>query len=138
MENLGYESHNSIKVLGCLGLAAAFWISRVALYLFIVVPFVIISKRGLSYTKTLKKKLFYGDLLTVTTEGYFEFLIAAYLNYKFPIYTTDGEILAVGIGWFSAFITLVFYPVVCSIIALTPIKRFKEQEFMDKWGPFFS
>ena len=125
MENLGYESHNSIIVLGTLGLVAFYWITRVVFYVFILVPFVLISKKGFSWTKKMKKKLFFGDLITVTTEGYFEFLISAYLNSMFPIYTTNGEILAVGIGWFSAFITLVFYPIVCFIIAITPLKRFE-------------
>ena len=138
MENLGYESHNSIIVLGTLGLVAFYWITRVVFYLFIAVPFVLISKRGLSWTKKMKKKLFFGDLITVTTEGYFEFLISAYLNSMFPIYTTNGEILAVGIGWFSAFITLIFYPIVCFIIAITPLKKFQQKKFIEKWGPFFS
>jgi hypothetical protein len=82
MENLGYETHNSIILLGCLGLVAMYWITRVVFYIFVLIPFVLITKRGLKYTKKLKKKLFFGELLTFTTEGYFEFLIAGYLNLK--------------------------------------------------------
>jgi hypothetical protein len=110
--------------LGSLGLVVFYWIVRAVFFIFIAIPFVLISKRGLKCTKKLKKKLFYADLLTVTTEGYFEFLIAAYLNFQFPIFTKDGEVIAVWLGWFSAYITLVFYPIVCLIIAQTPLNRF--------------
>jgi hypothetical protein len=80
MENLGYETHNSIILLGCLGLIAMYWITRVIFYVFMVVPFVLITKYGVKFAKKLKRKIFFGDLFVVTTEGYFEFLIAAYLN----------------------------------------------------------
>ena len=112
-------------MLGSLGLAAFYWIVRVVLYVFLAVPIAGMSGKCMSQTIKLKKKLFFEDLITVTTEGYFEFLIAAYLNAKFPILTTDGEIMAVWIGWYSVVITLVFYPIMCFIIAITPLKKFK-------------
>jgi hypothetical protein len=57
-----------------------YWIIRVVFYVFVAVPFVLITKKGVKFTKKLKKNLFFGDILMSTTEGYFEFLIAAYLN----------------------------------------------------------
>jgi hypothetical protein len=126
MENLGYETHNSIILLGCLGLVAMYWITRVVFYVFAVIPFVVITKHGVKFAKKLKRQLFFGDLLVVTTEGYFEFLIAAYLNLERPIHSTNGEVLAIWMGWFSLFISIVFYPIICFIVIKAPLHRFRQ------------
>jgi len=40
----------------------------------------------------------------VTLEGYFEYVIAAYLNISRPLGDKSGEILGLSIGWYSAFL----------------------------------
>jgi|APSaa5957512535_1039671.scaffolds.fasta_scaffold53544_1 hypothetical protein len=49
MQDLGYETHNSIIVLGALGLVAVYWVLRVIFYMLVLVPFVLITKKGLEY-----------------------------------------------------------------------------------------
>ena len=48
MQNLGYETHNSIFVLGGLGLSAFYWIVRVVFYVFLAVPIAGMSGKCMS------------------------------------------------------------------------------------------
>jgi len=55
---------------------------KVSIYLFILIPIVVITKNKsmLRYAKKMKSNLFFTEFISITLEGYFEFLIAAYLN----------------------------------------------------------
>ena len=55
MEDLGYDTHNSVLLLGSLGVFAMIYWSKVLFYIFILVPFVILSKRGMKFAKDMKK-----------------------------------------------------------------------------------
>ena len=55
MQDLGYESHNSIIILGALGLMAVFWILKVLFYFVIMIPYVLIRKKGVQFANSLKK-----------------------------------------------------------------------------------
>jgi hypothetical protein len=80
MEDLGYNTHNSILLLGSLGVfAMTYWI-RVFLYLIVLVPFVIATKKGYKFAKGMKEVLFFNYLIGITIEGYFEYVIAGILN----------------------------------------------------------
>jgi len=55
---------------------------KVSIYLFILIPIIVITKNKsmLRYAKKMKLNLFFTEFISITLEGYFEFLIAAYLN----------------------------------------------------------
>jgi hypothetical protein len=62
----------------------------------------------------------------VSKEGYFEFLIAGYLNLQYPVYSMDGEVIGVWVGWFSLWITLFLFPYVWFKIIMTPLDKFSD------------
>jgi hypothetical protein len=41
-----------------------------------------ISKKGSDFYEREKKKLFFNEFLSLSLEGFFEFMISGYLNYK--------------------------------------------------------
>ena len=104
MEDLGYDTHNSFLLLGSLGVFAIWYWVRVILYIFILIPFVLMTKKGLKFAKGIRKILFFNYLIGITIEGYFEYLIAGWLNLNMPIYKDDGELLGFGIAIYSLFL----------------------------------
>ena len=122
MEDLGYDSHNSVLLLGSLGIFALWYWSRVLFYLFVLVPYVLLTGRGMKTAKGIKNKLFFTDFIAVTLEGYFEYIIAAYLNISRPLSDTNGEILGIAIGWYSAFLCLFLFPAIWLVLLLLPAR----------------
>ena len=80
MQDLGYDTHNSVLLLGSLGIFAMWYWSRVIFYGLVLVPYVLITGRGMKTAKGMNNQLFFTDFIAVTLEGYFEYIIAAYLN----------------------------------------------------------
>jgi hypothetical protein len=54
MEDLGYDTHNSVLLLGTLGILALWYWSRVLLYILVLVPFVLLTGRGMKTAKNLR------------------------------------------------------------------------------------
>jgi len=73
----------------------------------------------------------------VTLEGYFEYVIAAYLNISRPLGDKSGEILGLSIGWYSAFLCLFLFPAIWLLLLLLPDKRLKQKKFAQKYGAMF-
>ena len=46
----------------------------------------------------MKNKLFYGEVITIGIEAYFEFLISGYLAAWAHIMTKDGEVISTHLG----------------------------------------
>lgn len=85
MEDLGYDSHNSILNLGSLAIFTVIYFVKVILYFIILKPYVRFSGRGASFQQSLQDSLFFGEIIFLTLESYFEFLIAGYLNIQEPL-----------------------------------------------------
>jgi len=65
--------------------------------LFTIIPFMWLCKGKCCTAKLYKmlcKQLFFDEILILLFEAYFEFIIAGYFNYKRPINTMMGEIMA--------------------------------------------
>ena len=83
MQDLGYESHNSIQLLGSL------WVFTVIFYirLFVLLPILKIISLKFQKCKPCAKKLYktliFGEIILISLEAYIEFLIAGYMNYLF-------------------------------------------------------
>jgi hypothetical protein len=116
MKDLGYESHNSVLLLGSLGVFAIWYWLRVLFYTCAVVPFVVCRKKGLKFAIKMKKRLFFTDFITITLEGYFEYIIAAYLNIRKPLKILSGEILGNIISYYSPFLCQFLFPLVWVIL----------------------
>lgn len=139
MEDLGYSTHNSIVNLGSLGLFSFFYLCKVLFYLILLIPFVACygNKKLLKWAKKLKKDLFFSEFISITLEGYFEFLIAAYLNLSQPLATTNGERASLYLGWYCVIIAVIIFPLLWVMILCTPLKTLNSNKFKKKYGHFF-
>lgn len=125
LELLGYETYNSVLVLGSLWVYACFYFSM--LILFYVLKCITDNKKRrrklkkkkwkcLELKRWLNRVLFFRSFITLFVEGYFEFLIAIIMNLKnpYPDYEFGGEV----IGWFSALLFIVVIFVLLPILTL--------------------
>ena len=76
METLGYETHNSLLNLGSISIFSSVYYVRL-LFLFLVVRNIPCLEE---YQKRLFKLLIFGEILSISIEGYFEFLISGIMN----------------------------------------------------------
>ena len=81
MKDLGYESNNSVLVLGSITVFISFWILKVVSFLILLVSDKIFAKVfDKKYTSKLKRNLFWNGIIPTTLETYIELLIASNLN----------------------------------------------------------
>lgn len=133
MEDLGYDSHNSILNLGSLAIFTVIYFIKVAFLFIVLKPFNYFTGRGTSLLTSLQESLFYGEIIFLTLESYFEFLIAGILNIQEPLSTENGEIVSNFISWYSVTVTLVVIPLVCVFLLTRSTETLNEEGFKQKW-----
>jgi ABC-type sulfate transport system permease subunit len=94
MKDLGYESHNSLQLLGSLFIFAVLYYVRVIFFYPLVLIFNKLFKKGEVYLRSLRNQLFFSEIIIINLEAFLELLVAGYINYIFPLNSTDGEIFA--------------------------------------------
>ena len=102
MQDLGYDSHNSIQILGSLWILSVFYFVRLLIYLPLIIVLSRCFKKLKSYRKNLQNRLIIGEWVLISLEAYFEFLIAGYLNISYSLKNRTGEIT----GYFTAFYSI--------------------------------
>jgi len=107
LEDLGYETHNAMLNLGSLALFTMIYFGEVVLYgaLKCLKNYRFVKS---NYLSSAKERLFFGDLITLLTDAYFEFLIAGYLQLRAPLNSTNGETLSIMMGIFGYFLIFGF------------------------------
>ena len=70
MQDLGYSGHNSIKTLGSVVIYNIIYWSLVFFVLTFLKLYIYITGKGKSFDKYLKKKLFFGSIISMTLECY--------------------------------------------------------------------
>lgn len=85
MQDLGYDSHNSIQILGSLWIFSVLYFVRLIIYLPLITALSRCFTRLESYRLNLKKNLVIGEWVSISLEAYFEFLIAGYLNILYSL-----------------------------------------------------
>ena len=111
MEDLGYDTHNSMLNLGSLAIFSFLYYVKLIAYVAVVKPIYHYSKKGGYLMKSMAESLFYGEIIFMNIEAYLEFLIAGYLNINEPLTSRNGEIISIFIGWYCVFMSLVLMPV---------------------------
>ena len=76
MQDLGYNSHNSLKILGSIVLYNLTYWLLVFFVLTFLKLYIYVTGKGKSIEKYLKKSLFFGTIITMTIECYIELIIA--------------------------------------------------------------
>jgi len=110
IKDLGYEQHNSILNLGSIFIFNLVYFVKVLLYFTVVKIISMMSNWGKKLRKKMQKSLFFSGILTLSIEAYMEYLIAGTLNMRAPIYSTNGEYLAIAYGAYSLAVSLFFIP----------------------------
>ena len=85
MQDLGYDSHNSIQILGSFWVFSVFYFMRLIFLLPLVSVLSRCFKKLVTYKQDLKQKLIIGEWVTISLEAYLEFLIAGYLNIQYSL-----------------------------------------------------
>lgn len=90
MEDLGYETHNSMLNLGSLAIFSFVYYLKLLFYYLCMKP---VAKRG--YCKkniaAFGSKLIFNEIISLSVSSYIVFIISAYLGTSAPLNTTDGE-----------------------------------------------
>jgi len=113
MQNVGYENRNAM-----LGLANfSFLIIIYFLRIFLVFLTKLINKilQGKFYSKEiynfLSKNLSFDPILSMSIEGFVDFMIFGYLNIMTAEFNTNGEILGFSFGIFTLLVSGVILPI---------------------------
>ena len=120
MEDLGYETNNSIMNLGSIFILLCYLVSKLIL-LGLIKAFLLISNLFTSKDKmkTLRKfykrnmnDLIFGSFIMLFMEAFMEFIISGILNTSNEIdYYSFDDISAILVGNTSLLITLIIMPV---------------------------
>ena len=120
MENLGYNTHNSIIILGSLGLMAFGSISMMFFFMVAIIPL----RHYIGYRyRSMRKTFFFGSIIKITHGGYFEILIACYLNLRFPLRSLSGESAAYRCAQAYVVIALVLFPILWCYVLQRSVKK---------------
>ena len=134
MQNLGYDTHNAIIILGSLGLLAFASLSLMFFYLVAIKPLQRFT--GARYRR-LRKTLFFGQIIQLTHGGYFEVLIAGYLNIRQPLDTFSGETAAYTVARGYWLIALFLLPLLWVYAMRRSVRRLNTRQFQSRFGSLF-
>ena len=137
MEDLGYDSHNSMLNLGSLAIFSFFYFIKLFVYSAILKPANYFTGRFANRIYEMKQTLFYRDIIFLVIEAYLEFLIAGYLNLSEPLTTKNGEVVSIFIGWYCVLSTLVVFPMLFAYLLLQPHETLQSFTFRKKWGGLY-
>jgi hypothetical protein len=109
--------------------------------LFVLLPFVKLlsrfSPRIKKYSEGLFEQLIFGELIVISLEAYFEFIIAGYLNYLFQLNSTDGEVTAIYTSYYSLVMAIIILPSMMIFVINRPLSEIKEESFKKRWGSLY-
>mmetsp|Transcript_9281 Transcript_9281/g.14052 ORF Transcript_9281/g.14052 Transcript_9281/m.14052 type:complete len:169 (+) Transcript_9281:3277-3783(+) len=133
---MGYENYNSILNLGSLSVFLSYQFFKMLVWGG-AKGFSLYDKKADVYVKIIGNGLFFGGILTLLVDAYFEFLISGYLVTMKPLFTMSGETLSVIVGYSGFFIAVFFLPISLFWVAINPIHHTKEDEFLERWGALY-
>ena len=134
--DLGYESHNSLLLLGSLAIFMTLYFIKLTIYIFFQLVAWHTGSCN-SIAEELRKKLIFGEVIAILKDAYFYFLIAAYLQNKAPLYSTNGEKAGViGAGIFS-FLALIALPLAFIYVLSRPLDVLWQRDFQQVWGALY-
>jgi len=114
---MGYESNNSLLNLKTIFVVLTTILIRIAisglLKLVILVSKKICDKKLEKINWIYKKVshgIYFGAIIGLTFESYFELLISSYLTLIHPTTSTNGDILSFSFACLLAFLSIIFIP----------------------------
>ena len=140
MQNIGYDNRNAM--LGLATFTFLIIIYFVKLIIVILMKLISFILGGKFYSKYIygyiSKNLSFNPILSMSIEGFFDFMIFGYLNIKTAEFTTNGEFLGFSFGIFSLFASGLILPIIL-VVALIVYYKYKleKKDFDKKWGALF-
>ena len=139
MEDLGYETHNSILNLGSMWIFGIQYFLRVFIYIILkLVRYFPKNRYKFAFLEKWEQQMFFGELLSLCIDGYSEWVISGYLNLRQPLYAYNGDY----VGNVSAFMCLLFslgfVPISLLYFMLQSTDKYSEPGFITKWGFFLN
>ena len=122
MENIGYQSHNTILNLSTLYFVLMFYLVK----LILLAALHSMRCRSNKVYKRLNQSLVWSEFLKISIEGFMELYITGYLEYSYPLDTSAGEVKARIVGWVCLVQSLVVFPSILIWVALQDVTTFQE------------
>jgi hypothetical protein len=112
MEDIGYQSHHSILNLSTMYFVMNIYLLKIVCLVFL--KFFALSTdgkfRSRQKAQSIFDKVFFGELISISLEGYMELIICGYLEMINPVESTGIERQSVYLGYFSFFLGLIILP----------------------------
>lgn len=91
-------------------------VALLVLILISVISLFFKSSRVANLKTYLIQALIFDGLTKLILDAYYEFLISGYFNYIFPHSEPLGELISIGLAYYSLFMTLFLIPVLIIIV----------------------
>jgi hypothetical protein len=138
-ENLGYDSHNALLLLGTVGVVSLVWILRAFIFWTVMYPIAKFTKwkKFRRFVKSQRSALFFNEILHLGIEGCLTFAISGYFNLKHPFYGFNGERLGVPFGLFSVCLSCIFVPLSMIWFLCLDRTRYVSKYLRKTWGALY-
>jgi len=107
---LGYDTHNSVQILGSLWVFSALFYLRLLILWPLIKMVSLYVKKLVPYSNKLLQELLFGEIILISLEAYFEFLIGGYMNTYFSLNVMSGERIGTYTGYYSLIIACLVMP----------------------------
>lgn len=113
MQDLAYNESNAFLGLGSGTIYLLIYIVNVLIIILMVIYILIRNGKcgGKNLLKFMIKDLFFNNLISMTMEGYFEFVIYGLVNAYTADIKTNGDVLGIIIAAFCLYNAIIFLPI---------------------------
>lgn len=109
-KELGYDNHNAMQNLNTIGVLVFVFHIKILIMMAVCKPLSRKTPKCAKCYDVYLNSLIFTEIILLCVEGYFELLIAGYLNFKLPLMTTNGEGWGAVMGYYCLFLALFVLP----------------------------
>ena len=113
MQSISFNVRNAFLGLGSASVFLMVYLVQIILVILLKIIIMITGEKFIKkdLLNKLLKGLFFNSILSITMEGYIDFLINGFLNIYSKDTSTNGEILGFVFGVICIFLTVNFLPI---------------------------
>ena len=155
MQDIGYESSQSLKNLGSLSIFTFLYFVKLVVLFFMRAMIQLTpvgqSKNFKKLYDSMVKTAFFSDILAILIDAYFEFLISGYQQHseisKFSEIETgrllqeasqsSGDVASLWVANFGLVLILVMVPIAFGWMLIQDIETIRSNEFEHQYGPLY-
>jgi len=130
---MGYENHNAMQNLNTIGVLIFLFHIKAAIMMAICRPLSRKKEKCAKCYDIYLNSLIFTEVIALMVEGYFELLIAGYLNFKLPLMTTNGEGWGTIMGWYCLFLALFVLPALLLWMMFQSLTYLNSAAFRKYW-----